>query len=73
MNHRLNYLIQAVVRITRVMEYSYKIQPYYFLVVTLMRTAIRLLYLIASILPFKILLIVSHRLFNPCDTSSLLF
>ncbi|GEM_PF-1332470 len=59
MNHRLNYLIQAVVRITRVMEYSYKIQPYYFLVVTLMRTAIRLLYLIASILPFKILLIVS--------------
>ena len=41
------------------MGYSFKIQPYYFLVVTLLRTTIRLLYFIASVFPFKILLILS--------------
>lgn len=59
MNQRPENLILGTIRIARVIACSFKIRPYYFLVVTLLRTAIRLLYFTASILPFKILLIIS--------------
>ena len=65
MNQRLENLILGASRIARVIVFSFTIQPYYFLVVTLMLTAIRLLYFTSSILPFKILLVLSTEFSIP--------
>ncbi|MCP4011088.1 MAG: hypothetical protein GY726_16430 [Proteobacteria bacterium] len=61
MKRRLENLIQGASRLARVIRYSFGIQPYFFLVVTLLRTTIRLLHFIASVLPFKILIILSKE------------
>ena len=59
MNQRLESLIESINRLARVAAYSFRIQPYYYLVVTLLRTTIRLLYFSAAVLPFKILMVIS--------------
>lgn len=60
-NQRFDLFISASNRLVRVLVHSFKVQPYYFVIVTLVRSAIRLLYFSAAILPFKVLLVLSRE------------
>jgi hypothetical protein len=60
-NQRFETLISGTHKLIRMLEHSFRIQPYFFLIVMLLRTAIRLLYFTSSILPFKILLVLSRE------------
>ena len=60
-NQRFEYLVSGTQRLIRTLGHTYRIQPYYFLVVMMLQTAIRLLYFSAAILPFKVLLVLSKE------------